>query len=102
MDEFEQIQRSLGQTAATEDRINAAIRLLAEQRRGKDRTLIVKCIIYLYTASIVLRGPRIIAANGQVPRIYPRMILLCSRFDSVLFTPKRSAIATYGYFSRSP
>jgi hypothetical protein len=47
------------------------------------------------------REPRIIAADRQAPRIYPRMIPLCSRFDSVLFTPKRSAIATFGYFSRS-
>src|ERR1017187_5777833 len=30
------------------------------------------------------------------------MIPLCSRFDSVLFTPKMSAIASYGDFSRSP
>jgi mannose-1-phosphate guanylyltransferase/mannose-6-phosphate isomerase len=30
------------------------------------------------------------------------MIPFCSRFDSALFTPKRFAIATYGYFSRSP
>jgi hypothetical protein len=30
------------------------------------------------------------------------MILLCSRFDSVLFTPKTSAIASYGNYSRSP
>jgi hypothetical protein len=30
------------------------------------------------------------------------MIPLCSRFDSVLFTPKMSAIASYGNFSRSP
>jgi hypothetical protein len=51
---------------------------------------------------ILYWGPRIIAANGQAPRIYPRMILLCSRFDSVLFTPKRSAIATCGNYSRSP
>jgi hypothetical protein len=32
----------------------------------------------------------------------PRMIPLCSRFDSVLFTPKMSAIVSYGNFSRSP
>jgi HTH domain len=37
------------------------------------------------------RGPRIIATNRQAPPIYPRMIPLCSRFDSVLFTPKMSA-----------
>ena len=43
-----------------------------------------------------------IATDRQAPRIYPRMILLCSHFDSVLFTPKRSAIATYGNYSRSP
>jgi hypothetical protein len=30
------------------------------------------------------------------------MIPLCSRFDSVLFTPKTSAIASYGNYSRSP
>jgi hypothetical protein len=30
------------------------------------------------------------------------MIPLCSRFDSVLFTPKMSAIASFGNFSRSP
>src|SRR5450759_211360 len=48
------------------------------------------------------RGPRIIAADRQAPRIYPRMIPLCSRFDSVLFTPKMSAIASYGDYSRSP
>jgi hypothetical protein len=47
-------------------------------------------------------GPRIIATDRQAPRVYPRMIPLCSRFDSVLFTPKMSAIASYGNFSRSP
>src|ERR1035441_6313872 len=46
------------------------------------------------------RGPRIIAADRQGPRIYPPMIPLCSRFDSVLFTPNMSAIASYGNFSR--
>jgi hypothetical protein len=30
------------------------------------------------------------------------MIPFCSRFDSVLFTPKMSVIASYGNFSRSP
>src|ERR1019366_1152767 len=30
------------------------------------------------------------------------MIPLCSRFDSMLFTPKMSAIASYGNYSRSP
>jgi hypothetical protein len=30
------------------------------------------------------------------------MIRLCSRFDSVLFTPKMSAIPSYGNYSRSP
>jgi Raf kinase inhibitor-like YbhB/YbcL family protein len=48
------------------------------------------------------RGPRIIATDRQAPRIYPRMIRLCSRFDSVLFTPKMSAIPSYGNYSRSP
>src|SRR5450755_4355957 len=47
------------------------------------------------------RGPRIIATDRQAPRVYPRMIPLCSRFDSVLFTPTMSAIASYGNFSRS-
>jgi hypothetical protein len=47
-------------------------------------------------------GPRIIATNRQAPRIYPRMIPLCSRFDSVLFTPKMSAIASCGNYSRFP
>jgi 2-aminobenzoate-CoA ligase len=49
-----------------------------------------------------MRGPRIIATDRQAPRIYPRMIRLCSRFDSVLFTPKMSAIPSYGNYSRSP
>jgi hypothetical protein len=48
------------------------------------------------------RGPRIIATDRQAPRIYPRMIRLCSRFDSVLFTPKISEIPSYGNYSRSP
>jgi hypothetical protein len=30
------------------------------------------------------------------------MIRLCSRFDSVLFTPKMSAIPSYGNYSRFP
>src|SRR5450631_4520486 len=30
------------------------------------------------------------------------MIRLCSRFDSVLFTPKISEIPSYGNYSRSP
>jgi hypothetical protein len=49
-----------------------------------------------------LREPRIIAAHRQAHRLYPGMIPLCSRFDSMLFTPKRSAIASYSNFSRSP
>ena len=49
-----------------------------------------------------VRGPRIIATDRQAPRIYPRMIRLCSRFDSVLFTPKISEIPSYGNYSRSP
>src|ERR1035437_5720382 len=48
------------------------------------------------------RGPRIIATDRQAPRICPRMIPLCSRFDSVLFTPKMFRIASYGDYSRSP
>src|SRR5450759_1594697 len=48
------------------------------------------------------RGPRIIAPDRQAPRICPRMIPLCSRFDSVLFTPKMFRIASYGDYSRSP
>jgi AhpD family alkylhydroperoxidase len=54
------------------------------------------------TEQRLYRGPRIIATDHQAPRVYPRMIPLCSRFDSVLFTPKMSAIASYGNFSRSP
>jgi hypothetical protein len=50
----------------------------------------------------LFRGPRIIATDRQAPRIYPRMIRLCSRFDSVLFTPKISEIPSYGNYSRSP
>ena len=50
----------------------------------------------------LIRGPRIITTDRQAPRIYPPMIPLCSRFDSVLFTPKMSAIASYGNYSRSP
>ena len=48
------------------------------------------------------RGPRTIATDRQAPRVYPRVIPHCSRFDSVLFTPKMFAIASYGNFSRSP
>lgn len=48
------------------------------------------------------RGPRIIAPERQVRRVYPRMIPLCSRFDSVLFTPKMPAIACHRNYSRSP
>ena len=50
----------------------------------------------------LLWGPRIIATDRQAPRIYPQMIRLCSRFDSVLFTPKMSEIPSYGNYSRSP
>jgi hypothetical protein len=52
--------------------------------------------------AMLLWGPRIIATDRQAPRIYPRMIRLCSRFDSVLFTPKMSEIPSYGNYSRSP
>jgi hypothetical protein len=55
-----------------------------------------------HRVNFVLRGPRIIATNRQAPRIYPRMVPRCSRFDSVLFTPKMTAIASYGNYSRSP
>ena len=58
--------------------------------------------VSIKTIIVDLRGPRIIATNRQAPRIYPRMIPLCSRFDSVLLTPKTSAIASYGNYSRSP
>ena len=54
------------------------------------------------SSTIILGGPRIIATDRQAPRIYPRMIRLCSRFNSVLFTPKMSAIPSYGNYSRSP
>src|ERR1039457_434048 len=49
-----------------------------------------------------LWGPRIIATDRQAHRIYPQMIRLCSRFDSVLFTPKMSESPSYGNYSRSP
>jgi hypothetical protein len=38
----------------------------------------------------------------QAPQIFPPMIPFCSRFDSVLFTPKTPAIAGCFNFSRSP
>ena len=38
----------------------------------------------------------------QAPLICPPMIPFCSRFDSVLFTPKIQAIAGCFNFSRSP
>jgi hypothetical protein len=38
----------------------------------------------------------------QAPQIYPPMIPFCSRFDSVLFTPKMPTIAGCFNFSRSP
>src|ERR1019366_6422729 len=55
-----------------------------------------------YLNDIDQGGPRIIATDRQAPRFYPRMIRLCSRFDSVLFTPKVSEISSYGNYSRSP
>jgi hypothetical protein len=42
----------------------------------------------LHVLQLYSWGPRIIATDRQAPRIYPPMIPLCSRFDSVLFTPK--------------
>jgi hypothetical protein len=39
---------------------------------------------------------------GQAPQICPPTIPFCSRFDSVLFTPKMPAIAGRFNFSRSP
>jgi hypothetical protein len=44
--------------------------------------------ILTWGITLSIWGPRIIATDCQAPRIYPRMIPLCSRFDSVLFTPK--------------
>jgi hypothetical protein len=38
----------------------------------------------------------------RAPLIFPPMIPFCSRFDSVLFTPKTPAIAGCFNFSRSP
>jgi len=38
----------------------------------------------------------------QAPQTYPPMIPFCSRFDSVLFTPKMTPIAGCFNFSRSP
>jgi hypothetical protein len=48
------------------------------------------------------RGPRKMVITGQAPQICPPMIPFCSRFDSVLFTPKMPAIAGCFNFSRSP
>ena len=56
----------------------------------------------ILAAIVGLWGSRIIATDRQAPRIYPQMIRLCSRFDSVLFTPKMSEIPSYGNYSRSP
>src|ERR1022692_4555098 len=53
-------------------------------------------------ADFHFRGPRIIATDRQAHRICPQMIRLCSRFDSVLFTPKMSEGPSYGNYSRSP
>src|SRR5450756_2149404 len=61
-----------------------------------------KHIELAYGLRLALWGPRIIATDRQAPRICPRMIPLCSRFDSVLFTPKMFRIASYGDYSRSP
>ena len=55
--------------------------------------------VLIASAYTNIRGPRIIATDRQAPRIYPRMIRLCSRFDSVLFTPKMPAIPSYGNYS---
>src|SRR5450759_5734977 len=51
---------------------------------------------------VILEGTSNNCHQSSGARIYPRMIPLCSRFDSVLFTPKMSAIASYGNYSRSP
>ena len=53
-------------------------------------------------SAVAFRRPRIIATDRQAHRIYPQMIRLCSRFDSVLFTPKMSESPSYGNYSRSP
>jgi hypothetical protein len=45
---------------------------------------------------------RKIATDCQAPRIYPRMIPPCSRFDSVLFTPTISTIASYSNYFEFP
>jgi hypothetical protein len=45
-----------------------------------------------------LRRPRKIAAAREVPPICARMIPICSRFDSVLFTPKTPATASQQFF----
>jgi hypothetical protein len=68
-----------------------------------DYSSFVLCSIYrVGIQDNYFRGPRIIATDRQAPRSYPQMIPLCSRFDSVLFTPKMSVIASYGNYSRSP
>jgi hypothetical protein len=77
---------------------------------GFDRSSLIKPATFAperyfdrtYRSGTFYRGPRIIATDRQAPRFYPRMIRLCSRFDSVLFTPKVSEISSYGNYSRSP
>jgi hypothetical protein len=47
-------------------------------------------------------GPRKMVKGRQATQICPPMIPFCSRFNSVLFSPKMPAIAGCFNFSRSP
>ena len=80
----------------------ADVKVLIVADRGFGDQKLYRVLIEELKFDYLIRGPRIIATDRQAPRVYPRMIPLCSRFDSVLFTPKMSAIASYGNFSRSP
>jgi hypothetical protein len=86
-------EQELDRHRDTEAQLRKSVRRKRNLLRQKNELILQKDI---------LRGPRIIATDRQAPRIYPQMIRLCSRFDSVLFTPKMSEIPSYGNYSRSP
>jgi hypothetical protein len=52
MDPFQQVQAAIDQIPVGEKQLDSAIKLFREHGRVRDRSLIVKCVVWLYVLSI--------------------------------------------------
>jgi tRNA(Glu) U13 pseudouridine synthase TruD len=51
-DEFDEIQKLLSQAQAGEEKLDSQIKAIGEYRRGRDRSFIVRKVIYLYLGGV--------------------------------------------------